>query len=202
MLGVFKEICAIELDDGIAFDIANLEIGFIRDEMEYGGLRLKTTATVAGARIRVVIDVGFGDVVEPEAREVELPVLLDFPPPRLRAYPRETVIAEKFQAMVMLGRANSRMKDFYDIWVLSKTYEFAGDALARSIRATFTRRNTEIPAERPDALTPAFASDPAKQRQWTAFVQGIEADAGSLAEIVEDLAAFLMPHAQGARALG
>jgi len=118
MLGVFREICAVEADDGIAFDVAGLEIDRIREELDYGGLRIKTTATVSGARVRVVIDIGFGDAVEPGLTEVELPVLLDLPSPRLRAYPRETVIAEKFQAMVALGRANSRMKDFYDVWLL------------------------------------------------------------------------------------
>jgi len=152
MLGIFREICAVEADDGVAFDAAALGIDLIREDLEYGGLRLKTTATVSGARIRVVIDIGFGDAIEPEAAEIELPVLLDLPPLRLRAYPRETVIAEKFQALVMLGRANSRMKDLYDIWILSRSYEFPGDNLARAIKATFARRNTDIPVERPDAL--------------------------------------------------
>src|SRR5580692_10052450 len=101
--------------------------------------------------------------------EIELSVLLDQPAARLRAYPYETVIAEKFQAMVMLGRANSRMKDLYDIWVLSRTYEFTDDNLARAIAATFARRETEIPSTLPDALTQAFAEDPAKVQQWNSF---------------------------------
>lgn len=201
MLGVFKEICAIEIDDGVVFDVAGLGVDLIREELEYGGLRLKTTASIGGAKIKVVVDVGFGDAIEPEAIEIELPVLLDLPPPRLRTYPRETVIAEKFQAMVMLGRANSRMKDLYDIWLLSRSHDFAGDSLARAIAATFARRKTEIPVERPDALTIDFAGDPAKQQQWTAFVDGIEAKPGPLAEIIDALAAFLMPHAATARGL-
>ena len=98
-----------------------------------------------------MIDIGFGDSVEPGLVEMDLPVMLDFPAPHLRAYARETVIAEKFQAMVMLGRANSRMKDFYDVWVLSRASEFTDDRLARAIAATFARRNTEIPSE---LLTP------------------------------------------------
>jgi predicted nucleotidyltransferase component of viral defense system len=106
--------------------------------------------------IRVVIDIEFGDAVEPGLAEMDLPVMLDFPAPHLRAYARETVIAEKFQAMVMLGRANSRMKDFYDIWVLSRASEFNDDRLARAIAATFARRNTEIPSELPDAQTPSL----------------------------------------------
>jgi predicted nucleotidyltransferase component of viral defense system len=201
-LGVFREICGIAADDGVVFDVAGLEIDRIREELEYGGLRVTTTATVGGARTRVAIDVGFGDAVEPAAVEMDLPVLLDFPAPRLRVYSRETVIAEKFQAMVMLGRANSRMKDLYDIWVLSRAYEFTGDRLARAIKATFARRNTQIPRELPDALSSAFANDPAKQRQWTAFTEGIEARPGPLAEIIDGLAAFVMLHAEAARAIG
>jgi predicted nucleotidyltransferase component of viral defense system len=153
------------------------------------------------ARVRVVIDIGFGDAVEPGLAEIDLPVLLDFPAPRLRAYARETVIAEKFQTLVMLGRANSRMKDLYDIWVLSRTSEFKGDRLARAIAATFARRKTEIPSDPPDALTPAFAADAAKVQQWTAFVTDVAFSPGTLADVIEDLAAFLMPHAAAARAL-
>jgi hypothetical protein len=126
-------------------------------------------------------------------------VLLDLPPPRLLAYPREAVIAAKFQAMVALGRANSRMKDLYDIWLLSRAYAFDGDSLARAITATFARRKTPIPTELPDALTPAFAEDPAKVQQWTSFAEGIEARPGSLAAVVDDLAAFLMPHVKAAQ---
>ena len=199
MLGVFREICAVEADDGIAFDVAGLEIDRIREELDYGGLRIKTTATVSGARVRVVIDIGFGDAVEPGLTEVDLPVLLDLPSPRLRAYPRETVIAEKFQAMVALGRANSRMKDFYDVWLLSRSYACESDGLARAIAATFARRNTPIPTGVPDALTSAFAEDPAKQRAWTSFVQNVAFPVGSLAEVVRDLAGFLMPHLEAAR---
>jgi predicted nucleotidyltransferase component of viral defense system len=109
--------------------------------------------------LRVLIDIGFGDATEPGLAELDLPVLLDLPAPHLRAYPMETVIAEKFQAMDMLGRANSRMKDLYDIWVLSRAYTFDDDRLARAIAATFARRKTAIPNALPDALTPAFADD-------------------------------------------
>jgi hypothetical protein len=135
------------------------------------------------------------------ATELLLPVLLDLPAPRLRAYPRETVIAEKFQAMVALGRANSRMKDFYDIWLLSHAYEFKDDGLARAIAATFARRKTAIPAEPPYALTRAFADDRAKQQQWASFAEAIGAELPPLAEIVDDLAGFLMPRAAEAGSL-
>jgi hypothetical protein len=166
---------------------------------EYGGLRLRTVATVAGARVNVVIDIGFGDAIEPGLQEVELPVLLDLPAPRLQAYARETVIAEKFQAMVMLGRANSRLKDFYDIWVLSRTHDFAGDRLARAIAATFERRKTSLSTEPPDALTSTFAQDALKRQQWEALLRDISGEAASLEEVVRDLAAFLMPHVEQAR---
>lgn len=201
MLDVFREICAVTADDGVIFDAAKLEVDRTREELEYGGLRLKTVAVVDGAKIRVTIDIGFGDAIEPGVSDTELPVLLDQPAPRLRAYPRETVIAEKFQAMVMLGRANSRMKDFYDIWVLSRSYEFSGDALARAIAATFARRKTDIPQELPDALTQAFAEDPAKVQQWKSFLENVSMQPGALADVVKDLAAFLMPHAEMARRL-
>jgi predicted nucleotidyltransferase component of viral defense system len=200
MLAIFREICAVEIADGVTFDVGGLTVDLIREELEYGGLRIKTDAAIAGARVRIVIDVAFGDAIEPGATELELPVLLDLPAPRLRAYPRETVIAEKFQGMVALGRANSRMKDFYDIWLLSRTYEFKGDGLARAIAATFGRRKTPVPADRPYALTRDFADDRAKQQQWVSFAEGIGAELPALSDVVAELAAFLMPHAAAALA--
>lgn len=199
MLAVFKEICAIEENDGILFDIDALRIDLIREQLEYGGLRLRTTARLAGARITVVIDIGFGDAIEPGVEEINLPVLLDLPVPRLRAYARETVVAEKFQAMVMLGLANTRMKDFYDIWMLSRNYDFDGERLSRAIAATFERRGTAIPEEVPDALTSTFSTDATKQRQWAAFVSDLAPDLPSLETIVNELAVFLMRHAKQAR---
>jgi predicted nucleotidyltransferase component of viral defense system len=199
MLVTFREICAIEVNDGMVFDIDALRVELIREELEYGGLRLRTTGRLAGARITVIIDIGFGDAIEPGLDEVNLPVLLDLPQPRLRVYARETVIAEKFQAMVMLGLANSRMKDFYDVWILSRSYAFDDDRLPRAIAATFERRGTAIPSEAPLALTQAFAFDSGKQRQWAAFVRDLAIDIPALETVVTDLAEFLMPHAQRAR---
>lgn len=199
MLAVFREICAIEENDGVTFDVDALRVELIREELEYGGLRLRTTARLAGARITVVIDIGFGDAVEPGVEEISLPVLLDLPAPRLRAYARETVVAEKFQAMVMLGLANTRMKDFYDIWMLSRNHDFDAERLNRAIAATFERRGTAIPEQVPDALSPAFAADATKQRQWAAFVRDLAPDMPSLETIMNDLADFLMPHARQAR---
>jgi predicted nucleotidyltransferase component of viral defense system len=199
MLVTFREICAIEVNDGMVFDIDALRVELIREELEYGGLRLRTTGSLAGARITVIIDIGFGDAIEPGIDKVNLPVLLDLPQPRLRVYARETVIAEKFQAMVMLGLANSRMKDFYDVWILSRSYDFENDRLPRAIAATFERRGTAIPLEAPLALTQAFAFDSGKQLQWTAFVRDLAIEIPALETVVTDLAGFLMPNAQRAR---
>jgi predicted nucleotidyltransferase component of viral defense system len=198
MLATFREICEIQVDDGVAFDVSALRVELIREALDYGGLRLRTVAQFAGARVTVVIDVGFGDAIEPGIEEINLPVLLDLPQPRLRAYARETVIAEKFQAMVMLGFANSRMKDFYDVWILSRTYDFDMDRLSRAIEATFDRRGTAVPLDEPDALTQAFASDAAKQRQWAAFARDVAIEVPPLEVIVVDLAGFLMPPARRA----
>jgi len=192
ILSIFREVLAIAGDDGVAFDRDALQAGVIREELEYGGIRLRGTASLAGACIAIVVDIGFGDSVEPGLETIDYPALLDLPAPRLRAYAPETVIAEKFQAMVALGRANSRMKDFYDIWILTKTFDFAPDRLARAIAATFARRQTTVPTDRPDALTPAFAEDPLKQRQWAAFASDIDHAPRQLALVVDDLAPFLM----------
>lgn len=199
MLATFRDILALNDDDGVEFDAGALRVDRIREELEYGGLRLRTTASISGARINLTIDIGFGDAMEPGAEMLNYPTMLAFPAPRLRAYARETVIAEKFQAMVALGRANSRMKDFYDIWILSKSFDFAGDRLARAIAATFARRETAVPVDLPDALTPAFANDEQKQRQWNAFIRDVSANPGRLENVVTSLADFLMPHAIQAR---
>jgi predicted nucleotidyltransferase component of viral defense system len=202
MLATFREIMAQDAADGVEFDVDALRVDRNREELEYGGLRLRTTASIGGARISLTIDIGFGDAVEPGAEELDYPSMLDFPVPRLRGYARETVIAEKFQAMVALGRANSRMKDFYDIWILSRSFSFDDDRLPRAIAATFARRETAIPQDPPDALTPAFAEDAQKQRQWRAFIGDVAHDPGDLANVIKDIAAFLMPQAVSATSLG
>jgi len=201
MLAMFREILAQQATDGMTFDVDALRVDRIREELEYGGLRLRTTASISGARIGLTIDIGFGDALEPGTDILDYPSMLEFPAPRLRAYARETVIAEKFQAMVMLGRANSRMKDFYDIWILGRSFAFNDDRLARAIAATFARRETAIPETLPDALTPAFAADDQKQRQWRAFIENVAHNPGELADVVRDLADFLMPHAIAAAKL-
>jgi predicted nucleotidyltransferase component of viral defense system len=202
MLSIFREVCCTKCDDGMIFDAAALRVDVIREELKYGGLRLRTEATLASARIAIVVDIGFGDSTEPGDEKIDLPVLLDLPAPKLRAYARETVIAEKFHAMVALGRANSRMKDFYDVWLLSKSSQFTDDRLPRAIAATFKRRETLIPDSLPDALTLGFAKDENKRRQWAAFVRDLAKDAPPLEVVISEIAAFLQPMSLAAKRIG
>jgi predicted nucleotidyltransferase component of viral defense system len=192
---IFEEILRLDVpDDGVVFDLASLDVGPIREDQEYGGVRVTLVAAVTNARLRLQVDVGFGDAITPAAELVEFPALLpDFPAPRLRAYPRETVIAEKLEAMVQLGMANSRMKDFFDIAVLSRTFDFDGDLLARAIRATFERRGTVLPDGPPIAFTTEFVKDQTKRTQWAAFLRKSgAAEAGDLVAVVTLISAFLM----------
>jgi hypothetical protein len=137
------------------------------------------------------------DAVTPGPVTVQYPALLDLPAPELAAYPRETVVAEKFQAMASLGIANSRMKDFFDLWVLARSFAFAGPVLADAIRATFARRKTPVPAAPPLALTAEFGTDKGKTTQWAAFLKKGKLDAGGagLVDVCGFLAGFLMPPA-------
>ena len=189
---VFAAIATTKADDdGVTFDPDSIETEPIRAEEEYGGVRVHLEARVATARIRLQVDVGFGDAITPEASIVEFPALLDFPAPRLRAYPRETVVAEKVEAMVKLGLANSRMKDFYDLAVLARLFPFDGAQLASAIRATFERRGTALPEGTPVALTADFANAPGKAAQWSGFKRkGAVVDAGGLKEVVSEVARF------------
>jgi predicted nucleotidyltransferase component of viral defense system len=191
---VFEEILKVDVpDDGVVFDVGSLTVGPIRKDQQYGGVRATMNATVTNARVRLQVDVGFGDAITPAAKLVEFPALLDFPAPKLRAYPRETVVAEKLEAMVQLGMANSRMKDFFDIVALSRTFEFDGDLLARAIRATFERRGTALPDGPPVAFTSTFAEDETKQAQWKAFLRksGATSEAEPLESAVAMVSSFL-----------
>jgi hypothetical protein len=153
------------------------------------------TATLGKARIHLQVDIGFGDVITPAADELEYPSLLGLPSPRLRAYPKETVIAEKLEAMVVLGMANSRMKDFYDVWMMSRELQFNGRPLARAIQATFQRRQRELPQAAPTAFTEEFAENPDKGIQWNAFLSRNRLDAGGsgLTQVIRQIRLFLMP---------
>jgi hypothetical protein len=172
LIAVFREVCALECEDGIAFDPQSVEAAQIAEEKAYPGVRVTLRATLAGANIPVQIDVGFGDAVTPDPKPIDYPVFLDAPAPKLRAYPVETVISEKFHAMVLLGMDNTRMKDFYDVKVIAERFEVDVEVLAIAITATFERRKTAaLPAGMPLALSEVFAKDETKQRQWTAFLR-------------------------------
>jgi len=145
---VFRKVCGVDVEpDGLVFDVDTVASAPIREEQEYQGQRVTLIAFLGKARIPIQVDVGFGDVVTPKAKKIRYPTLLDFPAPSIRACPRETVVAEKFQAMVMLGIANSRMKDFYDLYVLARDFSFDGNTLVRAIKATFKRRKEISPVD-------------------------------------------------------
>lgn len=199
VLTVFQEVLSQELHDGIRFESSTIRIDRTRRNDVYGGFRIRATAEVAGARIVVLVDIGFGDALEPPAEWLDYPVLLDMPAPRLRGYSPETVVAEKFQAIVQLGLANSRMKDYYDLWVVVDAFKLEQSRLVDAITATFSRRSTELPDQVPDGLTSSFANDPVKRQQWDSFRQDLGIDPGSLDSVVGSLSAYLMPIAQRAR---
>ncbi len=191
---VFEDVLRADVvDDGVRFDVSSLEVGPIREDQEYGGVRITLRAEIGSARVRLQVDVGFGDAITPGPELVEFPALLDFDAPKLRAYPRPTVVAEKFEAMVKLGIANSRMKDFFDVVIMSRTFAFDGDELVRAIRATFKRRGTALPEALPLALTDEFAEDATKRAQWAGFVRkaGASTELRDFGEVVREARAFL-----------
>lgn len=190
---VFADMMSIEADDGLKFDVESLTATAIREEMEYGGVRLRTTAYLERSRIPITIDVGFGDALATAAPSFAYPSLLGMESPRIRAYPPATVIAEKFQAMVALGVANGRMKDYFDLWAIPRALPIVDADLDAAIRATFARRGTGIPLDRPPSLSATFTGDEAKQRQWRAYAQSIELEGVTLEEVVEAVWALVGP---------
>ncbi len=195
----FREIINAEVEpDGLEFVTDTVRGGRIKEDQEYEGVRVNLQARLEQARISLQVDIGFGDAVTPAPEEIEYPTLLaESPAPRLRAYSRYSVVAEKFQAMVMLGIANTRMKDFYDVWTLARTFNFDGEVLRRSLKATFDRRGTELPLTAPLALTPEFYQEQTKQSQWNAFLKRsqLTEQAAALDEVAALLQDFLMPPA-------
>jgi hypothetical protein len=181
----FREICQIEVEDGIAFDPALVKGSVIREGAGYGGVRIDLLAKLDGARIVLQVDIGFGDAVTPAPESVSYPVLLeDLPAPQLRSYPKYTVVAEKFHAVCLLGLANTRMKDYFDLWILLTEDALESAELRRAIEATFKRRKLAIPGTLPSGLSDAFVQDAAKQRQWAAFLKKNRLEALALAEVI------------------
>ena len=196
MKQLFQDITQTTVpDDGLQFDATSIQVEDIRDDDAYGGVRVRLLARLGKAKIPIQIDVGSGDAVTPAAEEVVFPALLDFPAPQLWAYPIYTVVAEKFEAMVKLDLRNTRMKDFHDLWYLSRRFEFDGPTLHRAVHATFARRQTEFDDTFLRALATRFAADEAKQVQWTAFLtrNGLTGAPGNFAEVMNLLHAFLEP---------
>ena len=185
LVGVFRSVCTIAVDDGLMFDAESVAGTPIRKDAGYGGVRIDVRATLDGARLALQIDIGFGDAVTPDAQQVTYPTLLaDVPGPTLRAYPKATVVAEKLHAVTVLGMTNTRMKDFFDLWVLLHDTTLDDAELQRAIEATFTRRQTAVPGTQPIGLSDAFADDATKQVQWRAFLKKNKLQAIDLADVV------------------
>jgi len=202
---IFMELCSIsgEPDDGIRFQPETISASEIRKEASYSGIRITLIGLLAGARCPVQIDVGFGDAVIPAPELVNYPTLLpELPGPRLRAYPRYTVVAEKLEALTSLGIANSRMKDFFDLWVLASQADFDGATLVRAIRATFERRGTPFPASVPFGLSEDFSTDVQKQIQWRAFLKKNALESIALDTVLSRLRVFLELPLDAARSGG
>lgn len=192
LAAIFREICSTPVEpDGLEFLGDSVKASPIREEAIYGGIRVNTEARLGNVRVHVQTDVGFGDAVTPEPLEIEFPGLLDFPTPRLRSYPIYTVVAEKLEAMVLLGAANSRMKDFYDLWFLSRNFEFDGETLVSAIRATFGRRKTPLTPQLPTALHDEFAA--LKTVQWSAFQRKNRLGDIPMLEVIRVIREFAAP---------
>ena len=161
---VFRDLCTMQVPpDGVRFLASSVRAAPIRERQAEIGIRVRLTADLDGARIILQVVVGFGDIVTPRVVDTEFPTILDFPAPQIRTYPREAVVAEKFEAMVRLGMANTRMKDFYDLWVMASSFAFFGNSLADTLAATFGSRGTPLPIDLPIALRSEFSADAAKQ---------------------------------------
>ena len=185
LVELFQQVCVQTSDDGMVFDQGSVQATRIRKDANYEGVRVTLTGKLDSARCPVQIDIGYGDAVTPAAELVQFPALLeDVAPPSLRAYPVYTVIAEKYEAIVSLGMANTRLKDYFDLWFLS-TYAKIDEAILRqAIQATFARRRTEVPTVLPLGLSDAFAASPIKQQQWRAFLSKSKLVAPGLAEVL------------------
>ena len=194
---IITTACGIPVDpDGVSFLPETMHLETRTEGRAYQGFHLEMMATLGTARPRLEIDIAVGEAVVPPPLEIDLPVLLSMPSPRMQAYQKETTVAEKCEALVSLGLPNTRMKDFYDLWYLCRTFPFSGTLLADSLQATFTRRNTQFPGHGlPTALTTEFAGDPLKNRQWNAFLgkSHLAKQAPILSPVVACLREFLQP---------
>jgi len=190
-----KKACIQKVEpDGMVFYAESVNATTITEDADYEGIRIRIQGNLGNARISLQIDIGFGDVVVPGVSRIVYPTILDFPPPELNGYTMESTIAEKFQAMVKLGILNSRMKDFYDLWLLSRQFGFDGRVLTTAIRKTFENRKTDMPTQ-PTVFQDSFAKNPAKEIQWQAFIRKTKLNdaPASFAETVSTIGIFLKP---------
>ena len=186
-----RAACGVESADGMRFDPDSIRIEEIREDARYGGLRAKLIGTLGTARCPVLLDFGYGDAVTPGMEESPFPVVLDdLPAPRLRLVPRATVAAEKLEAIVHLGMANTRLKDYFDLRALANEGQVAAPLLGQAVAATFRRRGTPIPTETPLGLSDEFAKDSGKQKQWLAFLRKNRLDAPPLRDVVAEIRKF------------
>jgi len=191
---IFRDISRIVVEDGIVFQPESVKAAEIRKGAHYGSVRVTLMGLLSSARCPLQIDIGFGDAVVPGPEDARYPVILPgMPEPQLRVYPRYTVVAEKLEALTSLGMLNSRMKDFFDLWVLAKHADFDGTVLSRAVAATFNRRRTAIPKGMPIGLSDEFINDSQKEKQWQAFLRKNALDPMPLAGVIADLRAFLLP---------
>jgi len=189
-----KEVCSIDYDDGLEFISDSIKGEVIREDLAYQGVGVKFTAKLGSIVIPLQVDVGTGDAVTPGPETAEFPALLDFPAARLKVYPKETVVAEKFEAMVRFGMANGRMKDFWDLRYMIEEFEFDGPLLQKAIQSTFERRDTKLPDTLPVALTETFAKDKRLVDLWNAFTNRNRLEKYTdLQETIDSLATFFKP---------
>jgi len=195
--GAVRDACLQSVEpDGLVFDPESIAGSIIKEDADYEGIRISFRGYLENVPIPMRVDVAFGDVLFPVPPMTEYPTILDHAAPRLQVYSRESAIAEKFEAMVKLGQLNSRMKDFYDVWLLSRQFEFKGPTLVAAIKKTFSRRGTPITPET-TAFTVTFATDPSKVTQWQAFLRKsrLQDAPDDLSAVVQAIAAFLGPPA-------
>ena len=195
----FREICGITVTDGVIFEPDSVKTLEIRNEANYPGVRVTLLAIVDGARCHIQADIGFGDAVSPGPEVATYPVILnDLEAPELLVYPHYAVVAEKYEALSTLGIANSRMKDYFDLWVMARRTALDGETLKQSIRATFRHRQSSLPQEIPIGLTETFSHDDQKQTQWRAFLTKNNLETIPLEEVVGFIAGFLIPISEAA----
>jgi predicted nucleotidyltransferase component of viral defense system len=198
VVGIVKEVCSQEVDpDGLVFDLDSAEGRVIKEDADYEGVRVTFLGHLQKARVNMQIDMGFGDVVVPGAPKLQYPTILHHDAPKLSGYRRETTVAEKLEAMVKLGQINSRIRDFFDIWLLSRQFDFEGRVLAQAIRETFANRGTAVNPV-PVAFTAEFATDRSRTLQWTGFLRKARIDfaPATLQEVVDVIADFIGPVAR------